>query len=75
MGLAFADVFDFRRMQGIDLRPALTLLLLAYAATCRRCGAGENFRNVAHGQSFCPRSAGNGDHDALEWVITMAWNQ
>jgi hypothetical protein len=20
------------------------------------------------------RSAGNGDHDALEWVITMAWN-
>ena len=40
MGFAFADAFDFRRMQGIDLRPALTLLLLAYAATCRRCGAG-----------------------------------
>ena len=32
MGLALADAFDFRRMQGIDLRPALTLLLLAYAA-------------------------------------------
>src|SRR4030081_3592258 len=31
MGLALADAFDFRRMQGIDLRPALTLLLLAHA--------------------------------------------
>lgn len=26
-GLAFADALDFRRMQGLDLRPALTLLL------------------------------------------------
>src|SRR6266478_360430 len=32
MGLAFAGAFDLRRMQGIDLRPALTLLLLAHAA-------------------------------------------
>jgi hypothetical protein len=31
MGFAFADAFDFRRMQGIDLRPALALLLLAHA--------------------------------------------
>jgi hypothetical protein len=31
MGFALADAFDFRRMQGIDLRPALTLLLLAHA--------------------------------------------
>jgi hypothetical protein len=31
MSLAFADAFDFRRMQGIDLRPALMLLLLVYA--------------------------------------------
>jgi hypothetical protein len=33
MGLALTltDAFDFRRMQGIDLRPALTLLLLAHA--------------------------------------------
>src|SRR6266571_4603475 len=31
MGLALADAFDFRRMQGIDLRPALMLLLLADA--------------------------------------------
>lgn len=32
VSLALADAFDFRRMQGIDLRPALTLLLLAHAA-------------------------------------------
>jgi hypothetical protein len=31
MGVALADAFDFRRVQGIDLRPALTLLLLAHA--------------------------------------------
>ena len=32
MGLTLADAFDFRRMQGIDLQPVLTLLLLAHAA-------------------------------------------
>lgn len=32
MSFALADAFDFRRMQGIDLRPASTLLLLAHAA-------------------------------------------
>jgi len=31
VGLALADAFDFRRVQGIDLRAALTLLLLAHA--------------------------------------------
>src|ERR1700677_435085 len=31
MGFALADAFDFRGMQGIDLRPALMLLLLAHA--------------------------------------------
>ena len=31
MGFAFADAFDFRRMQGIDLRPTLMLFLLAHA--------------------------------------------
>jgi hypothetical protein len=31
MGLAFADAFDFRPMQGIELRPALMLPLLAHA--------------------------------------------
>jgi len=30
MGLALADAFDFRRVQGIDLGPALALLLLAH---------------------------------------------
>src|SRR5947208_14916715 len=40
MGLAFADAFDFRCMQGIDLRPALTLLLLAHAA-CQQQQPGE----------------------------------
>lgn len=35
MGLAVADAFDLRRVQGIDLRPALTLLLLA-DAPCQR---------------------------------------
>src|SRR3954451_14273930 len=33
MGLAFADAFDFRRMQVIALGSTLTLLLLAYAAS------------------------------------------
>ena len=45
MGLPLADAFDFRRMQGIDHRAALTLLLLAYA-----CGADASARwhfNVA----------------------------
>jgi hypothetical protein len=32
MGLALADAFDLRRMQRIDLRPALALLLLVDAA-------------------------------------------
>jgi hypothetical protein len=36
MGLAFADAFDLRRVQGIDLRPALTLLLLADAPRQRQ---------------------------------------
>jgi hypothetical protein len=31
MSLALADAFDFRRMQGIDLGPALALLLFAHA--------------------------------------------
>jgi hypothetical protein len=35
MNLAFADAFDFRSMQGIYLRSALTLLLLAHAARQR----------------------------------------
>jgi hypothetical protein len=30
MSLAFANAFDFRRMQRIDLRAALMLLLLAH---------------------------------------------
>src|SRR5450432_2725370 len=30
MSLALADAFDFRRVQGIDLGPALALLLLAH---------------------------------------------
>ena len=36
VGLALADALDFRRVQGIDLRPALTLLLLAHAARQRQ---------------------------------------
>ncbi len=32
MSFAFADAFDFRRMQGIDLPPALMLFLFAHAA-------------------------------------------
>src|SRR5437773_7165071 len=36
MGLAFADAFDLRRVKGIDLRPALTLLLLAHAPRQRQ---------------------------------------
>jgi hypothetical protein len=35
-GLAFADSFDLPRVQGIDLRPALTLLLLANAPRQRQ---------------------------------------
>ena len=31
VGLALADTFDFRRVQGIDFGPALALLLLAHA--------------------------------------------
>ena len=30
MRLALADAFDLRRVQGIDLRPALALALLAH---------------------------------------------
>ena len=33
MGFAFTDAFDFRRMQGVDLRPALMLFLLTHAAS------------------------------------------
>jgi len=36
MGFAFADAFDLRRVQGVDLRPALTLLLLAHAPRQRQ---------------------------------------
>jgi hypothetical protein len=36
MGLALADAFDFWRVQGIDLRPALMLLLIAHAARERQ---------------------------------------
>jgi hypothetical protein len=32
MGLALADTFDFRRVQGIDLRPTLMLLLIGARA-------------------------------------------
>src|SRR5450432_1743520 len=42
VGLPLADAFDFRRVQGIDLGPALALLLLAHAPRqhqhlCERC--------------------------------------
>src|SRR5258708_5732021 len=36
MSVAFADAFDFRSMQRIDLRAALMLLLLAHAPRQRR---------------------------------------
>lgn len=36
MGLALADAFDLRRVQATDLRPALTLLLLAHAPRQRQ---------------------------------------
>ncbi len=36
MGLAFADTFDFRRVQRVDLRTGLTPLLLAHAPRQRQ---------------------------------------
>ena len=36
MGFAFADALDLRRVQGIDLRPALMLLLFAHAPRQRQ---------------------------------------
>jgi len=36
VGLALADAFDLRCVKGKDLRPALTLLLLAHAPRQRR---------------------------------------
>lgn len=36
VGLALADTFDFRRVKGIDLRPALMLFLLAHAPRQRQ---------------------------------------
>jgi hypothetical protein len=63
MGLAFADAFDFRRVQGIDLRHALMLLLFAHAPrqcqqSCERarrcfrsCGRRRGSRGPPHKQS------------------------
>lgn len=47
-GLPFADAFDLRRVQGIDIRPALALLLLAH---------GSRFANAAS-SPLLPRSCG-----------------
>ncbi len=49
MRLAFTDAFDLRRVQGIDLRSVLTVVLVAHAAGQTQLSGERLFQHVIAG--------------------------